>query len=1367
MQKEIKAKHAMAALALLGLLGAVPGAQAVEWKDGETHNVGTGTTDENLSFQEQFTLSGGTVNFGSTNDKAGTITSSDKVTISGGTITVSGSGNKVSGAILMGGAANQNNPHTPQVKPGTTNTFIPDTDPTLVPPVHSITAANGMNISGVTINIGAPKYGAGGPEAGDITKKWEGLRFDFKTTGGNMAITGGDFRVANIAFPIKDEKNAALRFDSAGSLTVSGGQFTAQGQPVPNPARSNYDSPSLMSFKAKGNVVIDGGTFDIQTARVHMKSTDGKVIINDGTFNINSKSPYPGWKTFDKGTGGAPNTIYDEAHSTQTAKNVFGSLDTGGSLLEVNGGTFNIGTKGETTANYINMADKEAVFNGGTFNIYTNSSFGNNKAGTIIHGGTYNLIDGGYFGGRNTNGSSVNITGGTFNMEGGQGMFGYSIGVITEAAYLSDDKYNKATIDISGGTYNYNAKDNTKLEVSTVYAGYGVNISGGEFIRKQDGVNAMTAAFKVTGQTGSAAATSGDLNISGGTFRTAAKSTIMDGVVISRDDNVRLYNKNDSTIDPDTGAKVYKLHTEASVKALFAAGVAADIKEAFAPKNNADYMPTEAEVLKALAAANNMAVANTQLAWDFNAARNINITGGMFDLTTVNASSFKAGGTFNFANAKLISSGGGGALTISGKDGINLISGSIASYGGDENGPFALQYDNRNRLDRDRWTLGKYLNFKTDGDIIIGAKGTAGPDIYYQDGMLGFGTVTKDAPLGDLYLYSGTLTLNGEYRSTLNGGVMANSIIDGGTLRIRTADRINRNELDSASMWTLPVTLKSGLIDLYNAQLGGPVVMDGGVINAMGDSSINASSSTKVQLNAGIVNMGNKAYIGAIKGDSLKLSPYVTGTKDIELGDKLTVNMDVSKPASGNALTVGKDIGGIYASANNKGTATGGPTSITIADGTKFNITNPLALDAGTYTATSLVEAQNGTVTMKDRTFDSRFYGYTLNKASASSADMVLTVKNPVNAIAQLSGNSNIRDNAAGFSEILRNAKGNWLNVVDTVAHGSDGEAAEVLRQVGGENTTATTQSLVNSVGEYRTRMQSQGKSNISGLSGGDSMTVNGYRGWISAMGSWGSQADSDGRTGFDASSAGMALGFDTTFADRYTVGLGLGYAKGFSESKDSLSEANSDTWFVSLYTSLDFNPVVIDADVTYANTQSHINNTINAGGQRFENSGDFGIDSWSASIKGSYVFSFNDNATKIAPYVGIDFLSINQHGYSEEGPLAREFGSDQSTLWTLPVGIKASHQFRGQDWTFTPEIGVGYARDLNEFKPAAHVTIPGVSTTEIKSYGTEMSPDSFRGNAGFSVKYKDSVEFFGMYNLDARDKYTNHSVNVGFSYSF
>ena len=405
---------------------------------GGTLPDGTYETSKNIS------VGNGSLILGSTADKPAAISTTGKMTLSGGDISVITSGDKISGALQM----RPDNNRSPAVVPGTTNTFIPNDDPALKPAVHTLFAQEGMALQGTSINLGAPRVAPGAaPSAADIAKSWEGTRLDLKTAG-DMSVRSGDFRVANIAFPIKSEPNAALRFDAGGALNVSGGTFTLEGQGVANPSRSNYDGPSLMSLKARKDLVIDGGTFDIKSARLHLNSTDGKVIINNGEFNIDNTSPYPAWQTFDMAGGKA--VVRDPAANTQDKYGVFGSLDTT-SELEVNGGTFNIGSENSYPgANYINMANKRATFNGGTFNLYGRGNFGNNKAELVINGGTYNMINGGSFGGRNTNGPGVDMRGGDYNFIG-NGM----IYVATEADYLEKAGHNKTSVSISGGTFSY------------------------------------------------------------------------------------------------------------------------------------------------------------------------------------------------------------------------------------------------------------------------------------------------------------------------------------------------------------------------------------------------------------------------------------------------------------------------------------------------------------------------------------------------------------------------------------------------------------------------------------------------------------------------------------------------------------------------------------------------------------------------------------------------------------------------------------------------------------------------------------------------------------------------------------------------
>ena len=1303
---------------------------------GGTLPDGTYETSKNIAVGD------GSLVLGSTADNPATISTTGKMTLSGGDISVITSGDKISGALQM----RPDNNKSPAVVPGTTNTFIPNNDPALKPAVHTLFAKESMSLQGTAINLGAPRVAGGAaPSPADIAKSWEGTRLDLRTDG-NMSIQSGDFRVANIAFPIKSEPNAALRFDAGGTLNVSGGTFTLEGQAVANPARKNYDGPSLMSLKAQKDLVIDGGTFDIKSARLHLNSTDGKVIINNGEFNIDNTSPYPAWQTFDVVNGQA--VVRPQASNTQDKYGVFGSLDTT-SELEVNGGVFNIGSENSYPgANYINMANKRATLNGGTFNLYGSGNFGNNKADLIINGGTYNMTNGGSFGGRNTNGPAVVMSGGDYNFIG-NGM----IYVATEADYLEKADYNRTSISISGGTFSYGKFNDAKMETGTLQADYSLDISGGDFVRKADGLNSTTAIFTATGQKGSLAEASGNLNISGGTFRTEQPVNYAQDIVISRDDNIRLYNKNDY----DAASQVYKLHTAQSVDDVFAQGDAA-VREAFAPAHDPDALPTKAEVMAALNAANSIAAASKQEAWKFSAARDINVTGGTFQLNTVNASTISAGKNLNWDGGTLVASGGGGDVNLIGKEGINIKSGSIKSFGSEDGKPFALKYDDRGRLNRDRWTLGGYVNFKTDGDMIIGEKGTAGPEIYYSEGMLGFMKATDDgkAP-GNIYLNSGSITLDGQFRSTLTLGNL-NTVIDGGTLNIITSDAINRNGLDSASMWTLPMTMKSGAINLYNSQIiSTGTFIEGGTVTMLGDSALTGNVGVLDIKNA-TVNVGDRSYIGAIRGDSLALSPYVTYNGDINIASS-DLNFSLTAPGAGTALTVGKHVGGIYA------TETG--AKISIADSTAFTFNNIFDLDSGSYAAEGFVESKAGTVSMNTFTVDMPFYSAAIAKTSDSKADLTLNVKDTQAAFNALSNNENVRNNALAFRNLARNAKDTQIGgVMSTLFNTPDARgAAEGFRQVANENALGGMFAARSNMDAFRNQLTENGSFLGNGFATSVDVGQN-SRLWINGMGDWAKTRDKNGITGFDTTAGGFALGYDYTASNnKLRFGVGLGYLDSTTESNDNLTKVDGDTWYGALYTAANLDPVYIDFNVSYGRTDNDLKTKIRMPGLRGQNDASFDTETWAASLQGSYQFKFNEGATVVAPYVGVEYLSVRQGSFTESGILPRDVDGIHEEVFTVPVGVRAKHTFVGDGFTVTPEAGIAYARDLNGFRPVAHTSYGAGGYLDAR--GVDAGKDAMRLDVGVTTSLGDSIDLFARYDLEMRDRYTNNQITAGLKYKF
>jgi len=445
-------------------------------------------------------------------------------------------------------------------------------------------------------------------------------------------------------------------------------------------------------------------------------------------------------------------------------------------------------------------------------------------------------------------------------------------------------------------------------------------IAGGDFVRLSDGLEATTIV--ITGQNG--------LVIDGGNFSTAVPLDYTHGIELARGKNISLYNKEKPIQSPDGSGVVFNLYTAAEITEIFAGGDQARIRHAFTSAD-ANHVPpeglTEAAALAALQAANAIADARRRTAWQLTSeSGDLVVNGGTFNFQSVNKNIIAAeAGKLIWNGGKLAASGGGGDTVLHGATGIDILGGSIMSSGTFDGAPAAVQYDARQRLNRDRWTLGKYLSFVTGGDINVGRAGQrTGPVIHMSDGMLMIGAApaargTGTPPVTHHFnINSGSVTLEGDNRSTLlalapNFDLV--TVINGGALNIVNSEHLTRTPTESPSMWNMKTVLERGTINLTNGQIIGPdSAVHGGVVNMTGRSSFNSPAGS-LTISGGTINVGENSFVGAIRGDSKAQSPYPTVQQNLTITGG-TLNFKVSAPTDGHRLNVGTNIGGIYAGDN-------------------------------------------------------------------------------------------------------------------------------------------------------------------------------------------------------------------------------------------------------------------------------------------------------------------------------------------------------------------------------------------------------------------------------------------------------------------
>ncbi|WP_228062529.1 hypothetical protein [Lysobacter sp. H23M47] len=492
-------------------------------------------------------------------------------------------------------------------------------------------------------------------------------------------------------------------------------------------------------------------------------------------------------------------------------------------------------------------------------------------------------------------------------------------------------------------------------------------IDGGDFVRTADGIE--PASVEIRGRDG--------LVIDGGTFRTAHPVDLTRGVELGRGKSISLYNKTHPEASGAGASRApragYQLYTAAQVSEFFANGDAERIRSAFTSADANDVPPeplTEMAVLAALGAASSVMRARDQSAWKLTAdSGDLVVNDGVLDFNSLNQNLIAArDGKLVWNGGDLSSRGGGGETTLQGTRGIELLGGSISSAGAVNGTVSPIYYDPRQRLDRDRWTLGKYLALVTDGDIDIGSAGTPGPAIRVSDGMVqimraskppGDGATRPPAP--SVNLRSGSISLHGEHRSTLLAlGADVTTVIGGGTLSVSSSQSLIDTPTESPSMWNMQTVLEDGTINLDNGQLiGADSAIKGGVVNLTGLSAI-YSPMGALTISGGAINVDPQSFIGAIKGDSKARSPYPTAQQDMVI-DGGTLNFRIVAPEPGEPLVVGTHIGGIFAGDNNP--AKKSEPTLTIGKGTRI-IVDTGNLLAGSYRIADFASVDDGDGTL-------------------------------------------------------------------------------------------------------------------------------------------------------------------------------------------------------------------------------------------------------------------------------------------------------------------------------------------------------------------------------------------------------------------
>ncbi len=237
----------------------------------------------------------------------------------------------------------------------------------------------------------------------------------------------------------------------------------------------------------------------------------------------------------------------------------------------------------------------------------------------------------------------------------------------------------------------------------------------------------------------------------------------------------------------------------------------------------------------------------------------------------------------------------------------------------------------------------------------------------------------------------------------------------------------------------------------------------------------------------------------------------------------------------------------------------------------------------------------------------------------------------------------------------------------------------------------------------------------------------------------------SDGALDLDYTAVGISFGGDYRFTDKLIAGLGFGLGRQVSDIGSNGTKNKTYAYTGAAYASYEMiDDFFIDGLLGGA--------ALNFDTKRYVSAGDFATgDRTGSQIFGSLTatYEFSNDATRIAPYGGIEFARSWLNGYEETGSSANYRYSDQ-TLNSLSgvFGIQIERVIQ-QEWgDMTPGIRFEYAHDFADASQGRVGDAGGASYTDT----IETDPDMVDAlSLGLSLKNR----FYGGLAIDLDYEFT------------
>lgn len=291
-------------------------------------------------------------------------------------------------------------------------------------------------------------------------------------------------------------------------------------------------------------------------------------------------------------------------------------------------------------------------------------------------------------------------------------------------------------------------------------------------------------------------------------------------------------------------------------------------------------------------------------------------------------------------------------------------------------------------------------------------------------------------------------------------------------------------------------------------------------------------------------------------------------------------------------------------------------------------------------------------------------------------------------------------------------------------------------------------------------------QSGFSGLSSGDGFFTD-KNVWVKPVGSWTTQDERNGVSGYRADSYGMVGGMDGELNAHTRLGFALSYMSSDVKGRDSASgnKVDIDAYQAIFYgsRSLQNHP---DIEL---NWQASLGMNKNEGKRTMRFIGRTAkadYDSYTAQIGvgAGKRFELNDTTTLI-PSIRADYAYIKDESYTEKGAgaLNMDVGSNHVDEFVVMAQSHISHQLNDTT-SLTANAGLGYDFINDTTSLTASYSGGGAAFT---TKGIDPSPWLGRAGVGLNFSTSDTSEITARYDVEGREDFLNQTASVKFRWMF